>query len=690
MSVSRPGELTVGSQIKIAADVFEVKSLSGTQVELVDGLGVSSTVGLPALLADPSFALITPRPAALAPRGELESMPPEVLERARWWEGHMLELLTGRGPDGAPPRPEYEPAARSLRQRELTKRNELAALGHETSLRQLQRLRRRYETRGLWGLIDGRAARRPGAYTDERVLEAINRAIDAETNESTGTVDRLRRRVEQHLQANGVDPAEVMPSRPTFYRLVKRAARGRHTFASAPTRRSLAKRPDGPFGTVTAIRPGEWMLIDSTPLDVRVMLDNGIIDRVELTWIIDWATRSIPAALLRPSTKAVDAALLLARTLTPEPMRPGWAEALAMSRSVLPHARLVKLDERLRHAAARPVIVPETIVCDHGKAYRSMAFDNACRAMGINVQPTHKGSPWQKGGVERAFGSLNTLFAQYVAGYVGSSVDRRGEDAEASAVWSMHQLQELLDEWTVAAWQNRPHDGLRLPLTPGRALTPNEQYAVLVEQAGYVPVPLSSDNYIELLPAQWRAINASGIKISHRRYDTAALNPYRRQHSGVAAKKGLWEVHHDPYDVTRVWVRNHLDGGWITAHWTHLRTTPAPFGEQAWQRARQLLARRGITAPTEPEIADAVQALLDKAETGPNPGATPAMTRSDKRIAGRTRATANTPRPQPPTAPDTQPEPEAPESISEREDSETAAVIPLPIFDARKEAAKRW
>ncbi|MCX4398075.1 hypothetical protein OG887_06760 [Streptomyces sp. NBC_00053] len=39
-----------------------------------------------------------------------------------------------------------------------------------------------------------------------------------------------------------------------------------------------------------------------------------------------------------------------------------------MSRSVLPHRRLLALDERLERAAARPVIVPEMIVCDHGKA----------------------------------------------------------------------------------------------------------------------------------------------------------------------------------------------------------------------------------------------------------------------------------------------------------------------------------
>lgn len=76
-------------------------------------------------------------------------------------------------------------------------------------------------------------------------------------------------------------------------------------------------------------------------------------------------------------------------------------------------------------------------------------------------------------------------------------------------------------------------------------------YAALVETAGYVPVPLAADDYIELLPAVWRVINAYGVKIRHRTYDCKALNPYRRQHSGVNARKGLWEVHYDP--MTSPW-----------------------------------------------------------------------------------------------------------------------------------------
>ena len=38
-------------------------------------------------------------------------------------------------------------------------------------------------------------------------------------------------------------------------------------------------------------------------------------------------------------------------------------------------------------------------------------------------------------------------------------------------------------------------------------------------------VPLSAEDHIELPPAIWRAVNAYGIKISHRTYDAAGLNP---------------------------------------------------------------------------------------------------------------------------------------------------------------------
>ena len=400
--MTRHPVLRPGDTVRLGGQAHTVAGLDDGMVRLADVTGTVRQVRVAEFLADPGLELVSASRVPLAPQPTLDRLPAGTAERGRWWERHLIEVITGVPPDCAPgtrPRPGYDPAVRSLRQRELAKHEELTAAGHQIGLSTLKRQRARYEREGLWGVIDRRAARAhaPAGYADPRVVEITRQAIAEETDRSTGTVLRLRRRVEQ-LLAETIPAAErpAMPSERTFYRLVERLASGRHTFGSARTRRSLAGQPDGPFGTVTAARPGEWTQIDSTPLDVRVVHDDGTVDRVELTGLVDQATRTIAAAVLRPTTKAVDAALLLARALTPEPMRPGWADALRLTRSVLPYRSLTAIDERLEHAAARPVIVPETIVCDHGKAYLSATFRAACRSLGISLAPAHPRTPTDK------------------------------------------------------------------------------------------------------------------------------------------------------------------------------------------------------------------------------------------------------------------------------------------------------
>src|SRR5690606_24452447 len=140
-------------------------------------------------------------------------------------------------------------------------------------------------------------------------------------------------------------------------------------------------------------------------------------------------------------------------------LRPGWSESLAMSATLIPHARLLDVDARLEQAAAKPVIVPETIGIDHGKVFVSDTFIAACRSLGISVHPSRPATPTDKAVVERASSSMNTLFRLHVAGYAGSTTERRGAGVEA--VWTLAELGDLLQEWIVACWQQRPDDGLR-------------------------------------------------------------------------------------------------------------------------------------------------------------------------------------------------------------------------------------
>ena len=103
-----------------------------------------------------------------------------------------------------------------------------------------------------------------------------------------------------------------------------------------------------------------------------------------------------------------------------------------MSVSALPHERLVAIDARMREAAARPVIVPDQVVIDHGKVFVSDTFVRACDRLGISVQPARKDTPTDKGVVEATFTAIKTLFAQHVAGFKGANPTMCGRGIEAA------------------------------------------------------------------------------------------------------------------------------------------------------------------------------------------------------------------------------------------------------------------
>ena len=242
----------------------------------------------------------------------------------------------------------------------------------------LRRMRARFEREGVVRLVDGRL-RKPAtgmSRADPRVVAAIEQVVGSRTEEATVSAQALRRKVERLLAGAHGTGTVPMPSRATFYRLLNAVSAGRHLLGSAHTRRSLAKQPQRMFGQLTVARPGEVMEIDSTPLDVLVIHDDGTVDTCELTGLIDLATRTLAAVVLRPSTKAVDAALLLARAMTPQ----GAARVVGRVAHVALGAALrfpVAAGRAAGQAAAVPVIVPEMVVCDRGNTFISDTFRGA-------------------------------------------------------------------------------------------------------------------------------------------------------------------------------------------------------------------------------------------------------------------------------------------------------------------------
>ncbi|MFF7459390.1 Mu transposase C-terminal domain-containing protein [Kitasatospora sp. NPDC008115] len=611
----------MGAHVVFEGGAWQVVGLQGQQVRLLDEQGTAVTLLAAYLFAADDFALVGAAVAVPVPQwGMFATVPLREQERALAWQRHIREVETGL-PDaastsGLAPRPEYDPATRTLAQRELAKAQELTALGFGSVARTtVQRMRLEYRKKGLWGLVDHRTTRThsPTGRTDERVVAAVLEAMRRQRGRSRGTVKGLRQLTAQVLEErHGLGVVKV-PAQATFYRLAAVLADpGERPGGPART----AGKPARPYRPTRVLRPGEQVMLDTTRLDIFAVFDNGTTGRPELTIALDVASRSILAAVLRPAgTKAVDAALLLAEMATPHPVRPTWPQVLELSRAPVPYDLLLDADARLRGAAARPVAVPETVVVDRGRVFVSEAFLAAAETLGISVQPAPPRQPAAKGPVERTFGSVNSLFCQHVAGHTGSNPARRGPRAETEALWSVAQLQDLLDQWITTEWQNRPHEGLRHPSMPAAALSPNEMWGALLGTCGHVPLPLTGADYVELLPVVWKPITERGIRIDHRTYDHHALNPHRGQPSGINAQRGRWEVHHNPHDQRQVWVRL-PDGQFTAVPWIHAEYIHQPLADDLWQHLKSTVERRGSREQHEADLARALDDLLFKVRTG--------------------------------------------------------------------------
>jgi transposase InsO family protein len=624
--------IALGQRLAFQEQTWTVVALAGAGATLQGPSGQVTAVLVTHLVSADGFAVLD-EPGTVPVRADslLEGLDPVERDRVRRLEAHLLELDQWIRAGGTSPTDDRLDRSTTVDRWIAVKAEELAGTDLAVGVRQLYRLRAAYQADGAIGLVERRVRERltgrdPLAAADDRVLTALGNAMTAQSTGSTISRKAMFVQVRSALAAEHGDALRI-PSERELYRLAALLDRGRHTFGAATTRRTHDNRPGRPFSSSVLVRPGEQVQIDTNTIDILCRYADGVTRRAELTIAVDVATRSILTAVIAPSTKAVDAVAVLARLLVPQPLRPGWPETLLMAHSALPFDRLVSIDARFELAQALPVILPDTLVCDRGSVYMADAFRRACRHLGISVQPARPYTPTDKPAVERTFGSINTLFCQHIHGYVGSGVAMRGKDPAAEAVFTVAQLQDLFDEWVVAVWQNRPHESLTTVWGENRPMSPNEAYAVMVACSGYVPIPRSAADYVELLPAEWRQINEEGVTFNNRVYDSAELNPYRRADSGITEQNGRWELHHDPYDVTQIWVRNHHAGGWVTAAWVHRDLVRQPFSAAIYEHVRARSAAAGEPVRDD-YIARRVAEMLDNPDrTGQSP--------ADKRMVAR-------------------------------------------------------
>jgi hypothetical protein len=356
------------------------------------------------------------------------------------------------------------------------------------------------------------------------------------------------------------------------------------------------------FSPRPAIAPGHEVQVDSSPFDVMVVIgidqESGKlrVGRANLVIMLDKATQSIIATSVRlQGVKGVDLAFMLAQCLTPRRLRPeGLVAFNEYELAEMPWAKFLSADEAARFETTRPFIKPQRIMKDNGSDYASAVFESACSQFGIDTTSAAIHTPTDKPNVERAFHTIKTKFAQYLPGYTGGSVDHRGEHPEKEDLLDVYTLAELFERWVAIVWQNMRHESLRDPLVPSIVHSPNSMYMAMFPMTGYVPLPLSADDYIALLPTELRTIQMDGIQIDYRRYDAHDLHPYRLQGSTDASRGGKWTVHYNPHDPSAVWIRDPEGSGWIQCDWMNRDAFARPFSASIRRAAREITAAQGV------------------------------------------------------------------------------------------------
>ena len=590
-------QLSAGARVAYDGQVWEVAELSPPSALLAGPGGGLRRVSISHLLAAPGTRIGDASGAERSADGglRLAGLGSAELARLRERVAHVREACTGYrsgGPDLAlpgEPRPAYAPGTGRLR------RYQAKAAELQVGVRTVERWAARLERDGPAGLVDERWLRHraPPGRADARWLAMARTVLAEHTDASTPTRDLILARTAARLDAEHGTGVVPLPGRTRARALLREITKGTSAFGGAKARREIAGRPAAPYGHLRAARPGEYLLLDTTRLDVFAM------DPVTLRWVqceltagMDLYDRCITGLRLTPvSTKAIDAAAVLFESVRPLPGPAAGQADIRPPYHGLPGQVIVDA-ARLADENGQPLlpsVAAETIVVDHGKIYLSEHLMSACATLGISVQPARVYQGTDKAALERFFRTLGEQLLGALPGYKGPDVYRRGKNPEEQAFYFLDELEQIVRHWTAECYHRQRHTGLCIPEVPGLELCPLEMFAHGVARAGYLPVPVRADLAFDFLKVEWRTIQHYGVEIGGLRYDGAALNPYRNRtspHSGKHA--GRWPFRVDPGDVSRVWFQDPGSHEWHALRWEHADALGGPFSSEALAYARQL------------------------------------------------------------------------------------------------------
>jgi putative transposase len=325
----------------------------------------------------------------------------------------------------------------------------------------------------------------------------------------------------------------AVPSRATVARRIS-ATDPRSRFAARHGKRA-AKREFSQYGSAEYPRvPLERVEIDHTLIDLIVIddRDNLPLGRLTLTYSLDTATR-----------------YPLGYYMGFEP--PSYLTVM----ECLHHAIRPKENTREEYSTENEWIaygIPSTLVIDNGKEFIGQDLQDACLLLGIVLQQTPVKTPHFKAGVERLFGSLNTMLFHTLPGTTFSNPQERGGyDSIGQACIYLSEVDRIMNIFVVDIYAQRFHRGIEG--------IPARRWEEAM-RSGFSPrvPPNAEDLSILLGRVTQRVIQHYGVQFCSLRYNSSELTLLRTRLKGEKAK-----IKYHPADLSRLYVYDPFDNRYV-------------------------------------------------------------------------------------------------------------------------------
>lgn len=328
--------------------------------------------------------------------------------------------------------------------------------------------------------------------------------------------------------------------------------------------------PDAVLGsTVTARTPLDMVQIDHTPVDLILVdpIERRPIGRPWVTVAIDVFSRCIAGfyvTLEAPSSTSVG--LCLAHIASD---KRAWLEAIEVD-------------------ADWPVMGrPRQIGVDNAAEFHSEALERGCAQHDITIDWRPLGRPQVGGVVERVIGTMMEL-VHGLPGTTFSNVMQRGRyDSDKAACLTLAELERWFAVAITKLYHLRPHAGL-----DGEAPLRRYQEGVraLAAEGRAPPTPRDPRAFlIDFLPVVRRTLRRDGVVIDHIHYFSSALKPWIERDG--PPRRVL--IRRDPRDLSRVYIHDPDDGGYLEVSYRELAQPPVSLWEYRIARSRLRRQRQG-------------------------------------------------------------------------------------------------